>query len=221
MRRAFGGYSAYIFDMDGTLYYQRAMRLRMLFRLLGRALSGPGGLREVRTVRLYRSLREDPRFAASDDADGRIFAELARRTGRDGAELRRTVERWMIESPNRAVSRSRDAVLLDVLAALRRAGKRVFIYSDYPAGLKCEALGVTADGLYHPDGRRITRLKPDPQGLKVILADHGLAPDEALMIGNRDDRDGAAARAAGIDCLILSNSRFRRTLFYRGGTLHG
>lgn len=220
MRRAFGDYSAYIFDLDGTLYYQRAMRLRMLLLLLGHVCRHPGAWRELRALRIYRSLREDSRMAAGDGADGRIVAETARRAGLDAPAVRRIVTGWMIDRPLQAVARSADRTLLRTLDRLVRAGKRVYVYSDYPADKKCAALGVRCGGLYAPDGEHIRRLKPDPQGLSWIMTENALTPDETLMIGNRDDKDGAAARAAGVDCLILSNSRLRRALFYRRGSLN-
>ena len=41
-------------------------------------------------------------------------------------------------------------------------------------------------------------MKPDPLGLERVMARAGVEPGETLMVG---DRDGAAARALGVDFL--------------------
>ena len=40
-------------------------------------------------------------------------------------------------------------------------------------------------------------------GLNLILEDHALQPSEVLMVGDRDEKDGEAARRAGVDYLIV------------------
>ena len=46
-----------VFDVDGTLYSQKALRLRMLKELVGHTVASRS-LETLRTLRLYRKIRE-------------------------------------------------------------------------------------------------------------------------------------------------------------------
>ena len=50
----------------------------------------------------------------------------------------------------------------------------------------------------------VQRLKPHPHGLEVLIAQAGATPATTLLIGDRAERDGAAAMRAGAQALILS-----------------
>ncbi len=100
------------------------------------------------------------------------------------------------------------AQALSTLVAARRGirdfrgrGGRTALVSDYPARDKLRAIGslelfevVVASG--EPGGP--LRLKPDPSGMLRAAEALGVAPAECLVIGDREDADGAAARAAGM-----------------------
>ena len=48
------------------------------------------------------------------------------------------------------------------------------------------------------------RLKPRPEGLSRALERLAVGPAEALMVGDRDDCDGEAARRLGCPYLLLA-----------------
>jgi phosphoglycolate phosphatase-like HAD superfamily hydrolase len=50
----------------------------------------------------------------------------------------------------------------------------------------------------------VAAFKPNPRGILVALERLGVAPGEALYVGDRAEVDAAAARAAGVACAILS-----------------
>ena len=90
-----------------------------------------------------------------------------------------------------------------VMASL---GGRTAVVSDYPARKKLAALGepelfevVVASG--EPGGPK--RLKPDPEGYLRAAEALGVRPERCLVIGDRDDADGAAARAAGMQFRLM------------------
>jgi HAD superfamily hydrolase (TIGR01509 family) len=73
--------------------------------------------------------------------------------------------------------------------------------SDYPARRKLGSLGVeslfdvvVASG--EPEGPRW--LKPHPAGYLLAARALGVEPPRCLVIGDRDDADGRAARSAGM-----------------------
>ena len=55
-------------------------------------------------------------------------------------------------------------------------------------------------------------MKPDPKGIRVILKEHGLSNSEALMIGDRYEKDGLAARGNDVDYIIVSKKKKERLL---------
>jgi phosphoglycolate phosphatase/putative hydrolase of the HAD superfamily len=103
-----------------------------------------------------------------------------------------------------------------VFAGLRAAGKPVWALSDYPAADKLDALGLQVEGAVSATDADVARLKPDPRGLRAILARTGVPATRALMIGDRMDRDAAAARRAGVPAWILSRRSAPGVRSFRG-----
>ena len=62
----------------------------------------------------------------------------------------------------------------------------------------------------------IARLKPDPCGLLAILRQTGVPPARALMIGDRFDRDAAAADRAGVRALVRARQAHPQIDTFRG-----
>ena len=51
-------YQVVIFDLDGTLYFQRPFRLRMIRFLAHRLLTQPSCIKDFMIIKKYRSVRE-------------------------------------------------------------------------------------------------------------------------------------------------------------------
>ena len=52
-------------------------------------------------------------------------------------------------------------------------------------------------------------LKPHPKGLEALMAAAGAGPHETVMIGDRAERDGLAARRAGTRVLLRSTRQIK------------
>jgi HAD superfamily hydrolase (TIGR01549 family) len=109
------------------------------------------------------------------------------------------VTEWMHVRPGRWIHLFRRRSLLAEMEEHRNGGGKVALVSDYPARKKLDALGLTsffdvivASG--EPNGPR--RLKPDPEGYLLAASALSVEPARCLVIGDREDADGAAARAA-------------------------
>jgi putative hydrolase of the HAD superfamily len=50
--------------------------------------------------------------------------------------------------------------------------------------------------------------KPDPRGFRLALEQLGVAPHQALVVGDRPDHDMAAARALGVPSVRLRRGRY-------------
>ena len=114
-------------------------------------------------------------------------------------------DEWIEERPPLYLARCRYPGLQNLFSAFRRKKKIVGIFSDYPADAKLAALGLSADLVISARDDRVRILKPHPRGLQVLLAEAGVKPQSALLIGDRLEPDGFAAQRAGLRALIRSS----------------
>lgn len=199
-------YAAWLVDLDGTLYRHKPVQLAMALELL---LFGWGAIKTLRTFRhSHEALRaenvESATLALSPFQ--RQLNHAAQQLGRPSEDVERTVREWMFRRPLKWVARSRRADLLADIAGFHRGGGKTALVTDYPASAKLSALGavelfdvVVSNG--EPGGP--SKLKPDPEGYLSAAERLGVRPEACLVIGDRDDADGAAARAAGMSVHII------------------
>ena len=90
-----------------------------------------------------------------------------------------------------------------LFAGLQRAGKKIGIFSDYPATEKLAAMGLAAHHVVAASD--VGLLKPHARGLQLLMAAASASARETLFIGDRADRDGAAGQRAGVRILIRSS----------------
>ena len=190
---------AWLVDLDGTLYHARPLKLLMAGELL---LSGLPVLSVIREFRhAHEELRERGQGAPESDPFQLQLGMAAERLGKSTESIEPTIRRWMVERPGKWLRPLRRRSLIREIEAFRARGGRCALVSDYPARQKLSALGLTelfevvvASG----ESQGPTRLKPDPSGYLTAARLLGLDPAECLVVGDRDDADGAAARAAGM-----------------------
>ena len=204
-----------VFDVDGTLYDQRQLRLGMLRQLIVHTWQ-TRSLDTLLTLRTFRQVREALGEQAGADFMVLQYAQTASRHGTTSAAVRALTDEWMERRPLPLLAGCRYAQVAEVFAGLRAAGKQIAAFSDYPATAKLAALGLRADVVVSATDADIARLKPDPAGLLAILQQTGVAPGRALMIGDRFDRDAAAAERAGMRALIRSARPHAQWPTFRG-----
>ncbi len=196
-------YDAWLVDLDGTLYRATPLKLAMAFEL---ALLGWGAVGTIRAFRhAHEELRAELAANVATSFEPSPLAEQKRRvaeaTGLTTVQIEATIGNWMVERPSRWLASFRRSSLVSEIRAHRAAGGRTAVVSDYPARRKLEALGLTdlfdtvVSNGEHAD---LKRLKPAPDGMLLAAAELDVAPERCLVIGDRDDADGAAARAAGM-----------------------
>jgi phosphoglycolate phosphatase/putative hydrolase of the HAD superfamily len=192
-----------VFDVDGTLYDAARLRRAMLQHLLVAAWR-ERSLRTLQVLGTFRQVREALAQEACADFLTLQYTCTAARTGCDERQVRALVQEWMQQRPLPLLQACRWPQVQAVFAGLRAAGKPVWALSDYPAADKLQALGLQVDGAVSATDAEIARLKPDPRGLQAILARTGVPAARALMVGDRFDRDAAAAQRVGMPAWILS-----------------
>lgn len=207
-------YDAYIVDVDGTLYFKRPMQIKMAFGLALFYFFHVTKLKELLLLRDYRKMRDKEEVSGNDNFESVIIRELSDKYNYSEERINSIIEKWIFEKPLSVLYKCRDKQLISMLAEQRKQGKKVFIYSDYPAEDKCAVFGVYADGIYWPDQKRIYVLKPSPDGVRYILNENRLDKSSTVFIGDRYEKDGKCAESAGLDYLVLENNRFKRVHQY-------
>ncbi len=195
-------YDAWLVDLDGTLYTARWVKLAMAVELALFGWAAVGTLRQFRND--HEALREEVSAgkALSVSYASPFAAQLSRSAQAlqmPVAQVERVVQEWMFERPGKWIRRFPRRALLAELRAFKAEGGRTALVSDYPAERKVTALGaralfdvIVANGEPHGPAR----LKPDPESYLRAAALLNVEPARCLVIGDRDDADGAAARAA-------------------------
>lgn len=204
-----------VFDLDGTLYDQRPVRRRMAGEI-AREVLATGSLRVPRSIATYRRLRE----AAADQPGVAIepYGTTAQRCGISAGEVRQLIAEWIERRPLPHLRRYRRSGVSAVFDGLRASRRVIAVLSDYPTDEKLKALDLRADLAVSALDHDVARLKPDPAGLEKILRVTNTAPARALVIGDRDDRDGEVARRIGVRSLILTARGRRREGTFRSYT---
>lgn len=202
---------AVILDLDGTIYLQRPVRLRMLRRLLSYCAVHPAaGYRTIRTVIAYRRAQEllrEPSLgppAYQDVAEAQILAACGMTRVEPGA-VRNCVARWIEREPLDLLKRYLRPGVREFLIKAKERGLRLAVVSDYPARDKLQSMGLAEyfDVVVTASDADVQRLKPHPKGIQAALARLGVEPEEAVYFGDREEVDSAAAGRAGVTCVIL------------------
>jgi putative hydrolase of the HAD superfamily len=190
------------FDVDGTLYSQRPLRLRIgrdmvLHTIAKRDLSAIG------VITAYRRIRERLGEEGVVDFDRVLIAETAKATSMSSESVRRIVTEWIETRPLRYLRSCLFSGVPQLFAGLQLTGRKIGIFSDYPATEKLAAMGLAADHMVAACD--VGLLKPHAKGLEMLMAAANATPRGTLFIGDRADRDGVAGQRAGVRTLIRSS----------------
>ncbi|GHU82454.1 hypothetical protein FACS189468_6700 [Spirochaetia bacterium] len=204
-----------IFDFDGTLYDYRWLPFRLI-------MDNP---RDI--FRIWSERRTRKKFAGSDcgspeDYYKEYFSYLGALCHEDGTVLQdwysnRYIPRMVRILQKYYTLRPGVVELFDRLnAAVESADNNddlrgIALYSDYPLlRERMEALGLRAGSklrLYGPEF--FGAQKPARRPFISIARDMGLIAGNILVIGDREDTDGAGATNAGMSFFLLEDGRKR------------
>ena len=204
------GLRAVLFDLDGTLYRQRPVRVRMAAELLTFLAGRPrDGWRAMRVLKAYREAHEALRRSTEPYLQSTHFDVAAEHTGSTSGEVAQIVAEWMFDRPLKHVARHRATGVDELLAGLAERGMRLGVLSDYVAHGKLRALGVDQwfSQVLCAGDPDVRALKPSPRGFLVACERWQLQPAEVLMVGDRVEVDAAGAAAAGMPSVIVGKRR--------------
>lgn len=210
-----------LFDFDGTLYHQTPLRIMMMLLLVILNIISPRGLfKKIKVISEYRKAQELLRKRGDTVvlcADKQVEITAAN-SGESKDYVTKIKEEWFEKKPLRILPFCRRAGLTKVLEVLHRNGFKLGMFSDYPAGEKLRALGISEyfSVVVSAHDKEIKGFKPHTNGFSESAIKMGLKPSQILYVGDRPEVDGLGAVKAGMPVVILAhknnikNSRYQR-----------
>lgn len=180
-------------DLDGTLYALKPVVKAFRRRILRDLVRGRFWVTLRAGFSLWRRLTTMRKVRDRGGVEG--LPKPA-----SGTEVKRQMAHWHSAAVGDVGAQPG---LVELLEAIAAEGKRQVVVTDYEAEGKLDALElpITFERVF--EGEVLGAIKPSPQLFQVILKELDVAPSALLHIGDRDESDGAAARGAGCQVLIL------------------
>jgi FMN phosphatase YigB (HAD superfamily) len=193
--------------MDGTLFWLPWVQVFMFAEICVSLLSGSLRLNELLIIRDYRLVRE--RISQIGLPLSRVWREVADSNKVSVGFVEDLVEVWMHNKPLKYVRIFRRRRLLKLIQKLAKSRVQLAFWSDNRLAAKMKALGL--EGLFavcseDPD---VEFGKPNSKGLLKCTVWFGVNPGDALLVGDRRDKDGLAAQNLG-SSFVLAKGRFIR-----------
>ena len=200
-----------IFDLDGTLYQMKFLKLKMTVQLLGSIVF-------LRKLFGARAVVRHTQYASRQALLNRFYEELASRTGKTTAEAQQWYEKDFYRAFVQVLKKGAKPRngLNSFLTRLRENGVKLAVVSDFShVQERLEALGINPDFF---DVMKCSEehgvLKPAPEPFSSVARLWNLAPNEVLVVGDRADSDGEGARNAGMPFLGIADKQNSRADFY-------
>lgn len=186
------------------------LRVIILFYFVFSNIHNPRALiRKLRVITRYRriqeTLREFPHI--QKDCLLRQFSLTAETTKESLGFVSTTIKEWFEKKPLPFLSLCRRIRMKSTIRYLHRKGIKLGVYSDYPIGGKLHFLGISQyiSTILSADDPFVYGFKPNTNGFIIAANRMELDPSEVLYVGDRPEVDGAGARRAGMQVIILRN----------------
>ncbi|MDR0450050.1 MAG: HAD family hydrolase [Treponema sp.] len=199
-------FDAVAFDLDGTLYPNYRLNIRIVPSML-RELPLFLALRKARNI-LHGNKGPAPRLSSGDRGEEFYNFQarlMASRLGADPAALREKIDRIVYRgwepffkdiSPFSGVRES--------LAAIRSGGRKLGVLSDFPPEKKLEHLGLGGVWDAVLCSELTGSLKPAGLPFAELARGLGCRPERILYVGNSRRYDIRGAKQAGMKAALVS-----------------
>lgn len=175
-------------------------------------VTGELKLLDLRILYYFRRIRRQLALSGSSDIEKAQYRLTVARANAPAKRVEDTVGEWMFDRPLKHLMPCRNPGIVELFNILRKNGLAIGVVSDYPSEKKLQALGLRADCIICGSDPDIDALKPSPKALLCVAERLSVFSKECLMIGDRDELDGEAARRAGMMYLPIRRTE-QKTLF--------
>jgi putative hydrolase of the HAD superfamily len=192
------------FDLDGTLYPNYRLNIRLI----------PLILKEWSLVAAYAKARkilhrEPETSCPPPDFYKRQAVLVAEILGARPEAVKERIDRLIYRAWEPLFKTIKPfSRAAETLAALRAAGFKLGIMSDFPPEIKLEHLGLS--GIWDAElcSERCGALKPHPLPFRELAAAMALPPEKILYVGNSRSYDVAGAHRAGMKTAWIKSPLF-------------
>lgn len=202
--------SAVIFDFDGTLYDKKNFSLHLVIPHLAQSL-------KMKAERNARKVLKGKYFGSSQKFYEAYFAQIASAVNTTPQKIERWYNTKYLPLMIRILKKHYKAFpqAEQILSSLKKDGIKIIVYSDYSrVEERMQAIGLDpslADILLSAE--EAGGLKPAAEPLLQLAQKVNLKPEQILVVGDRDDTDGEAARRAGMSFAHISQQTPLATYF--------
>jgi FMN phosphatase YigB (HAD superfamily) len=201
-----------IFDIDGTLYDQRRLRIMMLIEISRSIFQKKMALRDIIIINSFRINRETLAKNEESNVSCKQILDVAKILSIAPNIVSEIIDEWIYQRPLKYLHACRFSHIDVFFRELRRYGVKIGIFSDYPVYEKLLALELQADAVCYSLEPGLDKLKPQTIGLETIIARLNLDKSECIFIGDRDSRDGECARRLGVKFILCRGTDFYKKL---------
>lgn len=203
------GLQAVIFDVDGTLYSLKKMRIFMAFNLFVFFALRPWRWRDLVVLYFFRKNREVLAKNSSRNVSVAQYKFCIWGRRPDPKYVERLVKEWIYYRPLRYVPACAYMNVAQWIRMLSKRGVKTAYFSDYPPLEKVKVLKLPGDYYIASSDAAIDVLKPSPRGLLELVSRMNVSIDQCLFVGDTPRKDGIAAEKIGMKFLLLRNGLIR------------
>jgi putative hydrolase of the HAD superfamily len=189
-------FSAVAFDLDGTLYPDSRLFLRII----------PSVIKNLRLLKAMGKARGKLRKSGAYAGDfyqqqAQLMAEIL---GEDAERIKEKTERLIYRGWEPMFKKIRlFPHVRETLDAFRRAGIQMGLLSDFPPLIKLQNIKLTEYWDVMLCSEQSGRLKPDPLSFLELAQKMGKKPHDILYVGNKVEYDVEGAHAAGMHAALI------------------
>ncbi len=188
--------SCVVFDLDGTLYNKRFLPLYMVL----------ADWRHITLLRAERKARKHlagKYFGDEKALYAALFAKIAEQTNKTVAQVKNWYETIYMPTMVSMLKKhyTLQSWVIPTLKQLHERNIRIVVFSDYGCvkeKLEALQLSIINNQLSIYSAPEMGGLKPCKEAFENLLHILGVQPEQALMVGDRQDTDGVGAANVGM-----------------------
>ncbi len=207
-----------VFDVDGTLYDQKLLRILVAGRLFLAFIAAPKKFSyEFKVIREFRKIQEELRKNDSNVINETTQVKLtSEKLKLDYDYVFKIINKWFNIIPLPLISICKRNGLTETFSKLSVEGYKLGLFSDYSSEDKAEVLGIKKflKAIVCSSDPDVGKFKPSSIGFIRVAEKLNLETNEIIYVGDRVDVDVAGAENAGMIPLLIGKISFKKRSYY-------